>query len=889
MENMKRLMLLILMLNSLCVFSQHLSVEKLHCEYLENPMGLDVPAPRLSWVLSADSTMRNVTQKAYWLQVVKDKPVFSNEAEIVWDTKKVESDQSVHIKYNGKQLSSGTRYYWRVNIWDSQGRESGWSTPSYWETGLMDSLLWLAQWITPDIAENESIDQPSPLLRKEFLLEGKIKKARLFITSRGLYSASINGNPVTDQLFTPGWTSYHKRLQYQVCDVTNLLQNGANVAGVMLADGWFRGPLGPRQKRNYYGNKRALLYQLEIENSEGEKKTITSDNSWKSILGPIRLSSIYDGEIYDANYELENWDTPAYEAKDWNNVKTMNYPKDKLISSVGVPVKRIEEVKPVQKIITPKNELVFDFGQNLVGRLKIRIKGNKNDTLTILHAEVLDPAGNFYTDNLRTAKQKIQYIFKDNNEINYEPVFTFQGFRYICIKNFKGTIDKENIAAVVIHSEMEQSGYFECSDSMINQLQSNIRWGQKGNFLDVPTDCPQRDERLGWTADVQVFASTAMFNYNTVAFFSKWLKDLKADQSKNGSIPDVIPDIRNERGGSTGWGDASTIVPYTMYLKYNDKRILEEQYESMKRWVEYLHNLAGKDLILDSGRHLGDWLFFIHPTDWNTKPGYTDVNLIATAFFAHSSKLLAKTAEILDNKTDMVFYNQLFDSIKVSFNNEFMTKTGRLSSNSQTAYVLALYFELVPEELKTNVVEYLVKDIVQRNYHLSTGFLGTPYLCHVLSENGKTDVAYKLLMQKTYPSWLYPINKGATTIWERWDGIKPDGSYQTIVMNSFNHYAYGAIGDWMYSVVAGIRADETKPGYKHFIVKPEPDPTLNYAKAGYESLYGKIETYWKTGNEQLYLSVTVPSNTTATIYLPYTDRVENVGSGKYTYSYKVEK
>jgi alpha-L-rhamnosidase len=886
---MKKIILILFSLNTLSLYTQQLCVDKLRCEYKENPLGLDIPNPRLCWQISVDTVTSSILQEAYRIQVTVDNPEFTADTNLLWDTEKINSEQSVHVKYNGNELSPETRYYWRVKVWDNHGRESEWSNPAYWETGLTDTACWLAKWIIPDLKEDEETDNPSPLLRKEFQLEKNIKKARLYITSRGLYLASINGKPVTENVFTPGWTSYNKRLQYQVYDVTGLLQQGPNTAGVMMGDGWYRGRFGfGKERRNFYGTRLALLYQLEIELENGEKKIILSDQTWKSFAGPVRMSSIYDGETYDAHYEIANWDTPEYDDKMWQGVKTAAFPKKNIVPTSGMPVKRIEELKPVKKIITPNNELVFDFGQNLVGRVKIRLKGNKDDTITIFHAEVLDRDGNFYTDNLRSARQKVEYIFKDNREIEYEPYFTFQGFRFIRIEKFPGEVNKENVTANVIHSEMEQTGHFECSDSLVNQLQSNIQWGQKGNFLDVPTDCPQRDERMGWTGDAQAFASTAMFNYNTAAFYSKWLKDLEADQYENGSVPFVIPDVLSS-GGSTGWGDVATILPYTLYLRYGDRRILEEQYLSMKNWVGFLHGLAGNDLIIDSGFHYGDWLFFIHPTDWNNKPGYTDIDFISTAFFAYSSKIMANTARIIENRKDMEIYDLLFDSIKTNFQNEFMTSSGRLSSHSQTAYSLALYFDLVPDNLKEKAVSYLVENICKRNYHLSTGFLGTPYICHVLSENGRTDVAYKLLMQKTYPSWLYPVTRGATTIWERWDGIKPDGSFQTAAMNSFNHYAYGAIGDWMYSVVAGIKADRDNPGYKHIIIKPEPDTLLTYVRARYESLYGTIESYWKTAEDSIYLSVIIPSNTKAMIYLPYSNKRYEVGSGKYEYRYKIER
>ncbi|MFK7806830.1 MAG: alpha-L-rhamnosidase C-terminal domain-containing protein, partial [Saprospiraceae bacterium] len=423
----------------------------------------------------------------------------------------------------------------------------------------------------------------------------------------------------------------------------------------------------------------------------------------------------------------------------------------------------------------------------------------------------------------------------------------------------------------------EKTGSFECSNPLINQLQQNIEWGQKGNFLDVPTDCPQRDERMGWTGDAQAFASTACFNFNSAAFYTKWLQDLRVDQLENGSVPWVVPKVLNGHG-SAGWGDAATIVPWTMYLKYGDQRILERQYESMKNWVTYLESLTEGNYLVQNGKHFGDWLFFIHPTKWNIKPGHTDHDFLATAFFAHSTELTFKAARVLGNEKDAIHYQKMLSKIKTAFQKEFLTSSGRLSPHSQTAYTLALAFDLLPEDKRPLATEYLVKDIKARKYHLSTGFLGTPHLCHALSSNGYTNIAYKLLFQEKYPSWLYPVTKGATTIWERWDGIKPDGSFQDVKMNSFNHYAYGAIGDWMYRVLAGIEAGE--PGYKHIVIQPHPTAELSFAKASYQSLYGQIKSSWKLEKEQLQLAVTIPPNTRSTIVLQFANLEEVLESGK---------
>ncbi len=665
-----------------------------------------------------------------------------------------------------------------------------------------------------------------------------------------------------------------------------MLRKGKNAAAVVLADGWFRGEFGFRKDWYLYGKKLALLYQLEIELENGQKHLILSDNTWKNNIGPILSASIFDGMVYDANKEIENWNLADFDDSMWTNVSAEQIPMNHIVHNLGEPVKRIEELAVIKEIITPSKERVFDFGQNLTGRVRFQLAANKGDSITILHSEVLDKSGNFYTDNLRSAKQRIKYIFKDNKPVIFEPEFTFQGFRYIKVTDYKGQLKPDNFKAVVIHSDMEPTGQFACSDSLVNKLHSNIRWGMRGNFLEIPTDCPQRDERLGWTGDVQVFSSTANFFYNTGSFFRKWLEDLKADQLPNGSVPHVVPAVFKEYG-STGWGDVATVLPFNMFLSTGDRQFLENQYNSMKSWVDYLASQAEKNFILRKNSKYADWLFFIHPTDWNAKPGFTDKDFVATAYFAYSTSLLAKAATILGKKQDALKYNTLFQNIKQAFQHEYLTSSGRLSSNSQTAYAMAIQFKLLPDSLVKKAVEYLKQDIIDRKYHLSTGFLGTPLLCHALSENGENDIAYKLLLQKTYPSWLYPITKGATTIWERWDGIKPDGTFQTSSMNSFNHYAYGAIGSWMYSKMAGIQTDSVHSGYKHIVLKPMPDSSIKWVKCSYSTPYGDVLVNWSFTDEKLKLSTIIPVNTTASIYLPFTSEVKKMGSGKYEFEIPV--
>ncbi len=885
---MKSLKLISLFLFFCFTAFTQVQVDKLRCEYLQNPIGIDIVIPRLSWQIKVKDDSKNIMQQAYRIQVASAKDAFDKKKQLVWDTGKVDSDQSVHIEYNGQKPQSRDRFYWRVKIWDNQDRESGWSETAFWEMGLLKTEDWAADWIEPVLEEKKKANNPAPMLRKEFSLKKKIQKARLYITAHGLYEAFLNGKRVSEDLFTPGWTSYHKRLQYQTYDVTSLLRKGENAVAIRLGDGWYRGEFGWQNNWNIYGDHLGLLFQLEVEYTNGKKELILSDASWKASTGPILMSSLYDGEIYDARLEKTGWMTTAYEDSDWGAVRIMDYDKSILIAPQGVPVRAIEIVKPKEIFVSGKEEVIINMGQNMVGRMRFRLKGQPGDTISIYHAEVLDKDGNFYTENLRNADQKIQYIFKGEGVETYEPVFTFQGFQYIKIENYKGTFSKDDFEGVVIHSDMEQTGNFECSSALINQLQSNIRWGQKGNFLDVPTDCPQRDERMGWTGDAQAFAPTACFNYNTSAFYTKWLGDFRVDQLENGAVPWVIPNVL--RGsGAIGWADAATIIPWTVYLKYGDKRILEVQYESMSKWVDFLDSLAGDNHLVQEGFHFGDWLFFIHPSDWNAKPGYTDIDLLGTAFLAYSSDILARSAKLLGKEKDAQKYSQLHEAVSQAFQDEFITKSGRLSSHSQTAYTIALAFDLFPPEQKNAALNYLTQNIIKRNYHLSTGFLGTPHLNPVLSENGHLDIAYKLLLQEKYPSWLYPVTKGATTIWERWDGIKPDGSFQLVKMNSFNHYAYGAIGDWMYTTISGIRHDAAKPGYKHIIIKPQPNNGLTYAKADFESLYGKISSSWKIENGEISISITIPPNTTASLFLPRKTEKIDLGSGTYSYKYPYQQ
>jgi len=844
------------------------SLTRLRCEYKVNPLGIDVRRPRLSWELAAGG--RGVVQAAYQLRVAEAQDQLA--ARPTWDTGRVESDQSIHVAYDGPPLTSGRRYYWQVRVWDGDGAISDWSAPAFWEMGLLDPSDWQASWISPAWEEDTSVAQPPPMLRATFTVGGAVRAARAYVTSLGLYEVELNGRTVGDQVLTPGWTSYDTRLQYQTYDVTALLASGENAIGVTLADGWYRGNLTWDMRRNVYGRRLALLLQLRITYTDGRVQVVGSDTTWKAATGPIRSADLYAGEAYDARLEKPGWSRADFDDRSWAAVRLVDHPKRILIAPAGPPVRRIEEIAPVAILRTPAGQTVFDMGQNMVGWVRLRVRGAAGTTVTLRHAEVLDGDGNLYTDNLRRAEQTVRYTLKGGAEEVYEPRFTFQGFRYVAVEGLPGAPTPATLTGVVIHSDMTPTGTFETSNPLLDQLQHNIVWGQKGNFLDVPTDCPQRDERLGWTGDAQVFARTAAFNMDVAGFFTKWLGDLAADQKPNGAIPFVIPDVLTrgsaEGIGATGWADAGVVIPWTLYLVYGDTRILETQYASMQAWVGYMRTRAGDDLIWDGDFHFGDWLAF--STDRSDYPGATtDKDLIATAYFAYSTSLLQQVAGVLGREEDATRYAALLADIREAFRREYITANGRMASNTQTAYALALSFGLMPDGQEAQAARRLAQDVRAFDNHLTTGFLGTPLLTRSLSDHGHLDVAYDLLNQDTYPSWLYPVKTGATTIWERWDGIRPNGTFQDAGMNSFNHYAYGAVGEWMYHVVAGIEPDPEAPGYKHVRIRPRPGGGLTSARATLHTMYGPVASAWEFVEGSFHLDVTLPPNTRATVRLPH--------------------
>ena len=883
-------------------------IANLTCEYRTNPLGIDIAVPRFSWQMQSDQN--GARQTAYRILAASAPELLSEGKADLWDSGKTESDQSVHVAYAGPRLESRQRVYWNVTVWDETGSASQ-GEPAWFEMGLLKRTDWKAKWVGAALLGGPRTTIPAPYLRKPFALPGKALTARLYVTALGLYECSVNGQAVGDDVFTPGWTDYKKRVQYKVYDVTHLLHEGENVIGAILGDGWAVGHLGWDHRQKYVDRPR-LLAQLEITLADAPRITIVSDRSWKYQFGPLVENDFLMGEAYDARLEMPGWDTPGYDDNRWSRVEVFDDPGTAVVATNGPTVRRINELAPVGDPVDKGRfnalRCIFDLGQNMVGRVRFRGSAPAGTTVSLRFAEVLNTDGSLYTVNLRDARATDVYTFKGEGEEVWEPKFTFHGFRYVELSGYPGEVTRDTITGIVLHSEMSPTGEFECSDPLLNQLQHNIVWGQKGNFVDVPTDCPQRDERQGWTGDIQVFARTAAFNMDIASFMTKWMQDVADSQSEQGCIPPVVPKaIAHADDGGPAWADAVVICPWTLYLSYGDKRILETHHQTMTRFMDFI--LATSPGYIRCAPDYEGWPGF---GDWLSINADTPRDLIGTAFLAYDAHLMAQITTVLGKTREAARYRKLFADVKEAFAARYLKGSslpevtapasqmrqmmdgadaisrgylkaadyGPITSQvfntdlftpTQTSYVLALHFDLLPEELRPLAVAELVADIERRGMHLSTGFVGSPYLPHVLSENGRLDIAYALLHQKTWPSWLYAVTQGATTIWERWDGWTEENGFQDPGMNSFNHYAYGSIGAWLYNTVAGIEIDPAQPGYKHTILRPQPGGELTCAGGKLKTPYGELVSEWKIDNGTFDWTVVVPPNATATVHLPVKD------------------
>ncbi|OUO26992.1 alfa-L-rhamnosidase [Lachnoclostridium sp. An298] len=835
-----------------------MKIYDLRTEYRKNPVGLDTLVPRFSWKMRTDE--KNTVQNLYRIEV-------STGEQSVWDTGIRESSESVLVPYEGEPLKDEALYQVKVTVWDNYGRAD--SVAASFETGVFDPSDFQAQMITHDFPKEETA---CPVFYKKITLKENVKKARLYATAEGVYEFEINGVKAGKDRMTPGWTSYHNRLQYQVYDVTELLKNGENLLEMTVGNGWYKGILGFLCTPDVYGDKVGAFAELHIVYEDGRCETIITDESWCVRTGEIRYSEIYMGETID---------TDAPEIKE-GTVTVMEFDKHILTAQENEPVRITERIPAKEMITTPKGEKLADFGQNITGLAEIRIKGRKGQKITVRHAETLDNDGNFYPDTLRQAKSIDTYICNGEEQV-FLPHFTFHGFRYICVEGIED-MKPEMFTACAMHSDMEQTGSFITSNRKVNQLQSNISWGMRDNFLDIPTDCPQRDERLGWMGDAQVFSWTAAYNRCTALFFSKWMRDISAESSLEKGVPHVVPDILGQYS-SSAWSDAAVIIPWVVYQTYGDKRILEENWKCMHEWVDYITDHCEENGLWMTGFQYGDWLA-LDKEESADRTGATDKYMIANAYYLYVTDLVRQTAEVLGFENDAQKYAGLYEKTLAAFRKEYYTETGRIVSETQTGCILSLYFSLAKEKDRERILHTLLTNIGNHKNHLATGFVGTPYICHTLSENGAHDMASTLFMREDYPSWLYAVNMGATTVWERWDSVRPDGTFDESGMNSLNHYAYGSVGDWMYRKIAGI--NQLEPGYKKTLIKPMFVKGIEEAEGAFESPYGKIVSGYSCKNGKVHIHAEIPANTTAVIILPEKEEKLEVGSGVYDYEYDTE-
>ncbi|NOY60740.1 MAG: family 78 glycoside hydrolase catalytic domain [Calditrichaeota bacterium] len=981
----------------------------LQCEYQSNPLGIDTMQPRFSWIVN--DSRRGAVQSAYQILVAGDENKLKNDKGDVWDSKKVDSDQSALVPFSGSVLKSRQKYFWKVRTWDADGKASPWSETVWWEMGLLNPDDWHAKWIgktekkpeiktwswgswiwhptihtvnkllyfrkrfaLPNVREiqkaeikvtadnaftawlngkklgkgdtwkqfydfdakpelrngdnliavsamntagkvcglifslklifadgsvdvinsdkswlvtpeeqkgwtqldfNDSkwgkvkvvekfggtnwgrLGEPfqaprSKMVRNEFQISKKIRRARVYVTGLGSYIFYVNGNRVGEDFFTPGWTDYPKKVQYQVYNVTDMLKNDKNAVGAILGNMWWSGGLGWRGNRVYSDGPLRLFAQLVVDYSDGTSETFATDESWKVHDSPITENSIYNGESYDARLEMPGWDQPGFDDGNWQPVEIVNQEPVKLVAQQGPTIQVTQEIKPVKVTKNDSGKYIFDMGQNMVGMAQLKVSGKAGTTVTMRFAELLKKDGNIYTENLRSAKATDKYILKGDNEELFQPHFTYHGFRYVEMTGFPGEPTTGALTGLVVHSAAPVIGHFACSNELINTFYKNITWGQRGNMESVPTDCPQRDERLGWMGDAQMFAPTACYNRNMARFFSKWERDIIDSQDEDGAVHDVNPVIVVSGPGKPAWADAVIIIPWIVYQYYGDKRIIERNYDGMAAWVEYMRRHSKNDLYEVEG--YGDWIAVEKSP---SKP-------IGSAYFYYSTSLLARMAKIIGREEDAQKYEQLAQKIAAAYNRKHLDeKKLEYEGGTQTMNLLPLAFGITPKNDQAAVIKSVVIDVLKHNTHLTTGFLGTGYILPMLSDYGYHDLAYKLATQTTYPSWGYMVEKGATTVWELWNSDTQGPS-----MNSRNHFALGSVGEWYYGYLAGIRPDPDVPGFKHTIIHPMPAGDLTWAEASLQTSYGMLKTRWDKDGESLTLKVTIPANTSALVYVP---------------------
>ena len=909
----------------------------LRCEYLNSPLGVDERAPRLSWQLNSDR--RGARQTAYRILVAStlDK-LLRGEADR-WDSGVVQSAQTAHVAYAGPPLRSRDLCYWTVEVWDERdaavrSEPAFWSMGllerSDWQA------RWIAA--DPEIVRRDPEAVASTLtdcgtpavFRKAFEVGAPVARATVYATARGVFELRFDGHRLGDDLFAPEWTDYDKRIHYRTYDVTALIRHGRNTVAATLGDGWWSGYVGWQETRGRYGSlENSLCAQLEIEFVDGTRTVIGTDASWQCNTGPILSSDFQMGEVYDARREVEDSQGPGTKDQGrgtidqdthplsegslvsgplsvvplaWLPVREVAAPSAALVAQRSEPVKITETIRPVSVVEHRPGVFIFDLGQNISGFVRLRLRGVAAGTrVTIRHGERLNPDGSLYTENLRRAKATDVYIARggasqsgaghplaqrrskssiasfaaahEADEV-WQPHFTFHGFQYVEITGLTAA-DLATVTGCVVHSATAPAGRFECSHAGVNRLWLNGVWSQRDNFLSVPTDCPQRDERLGWMGDAQVFLRTASYNMDVAAFFTKWMIDVEDAQTADGIFPDVAPRVRehirfvglDRLCGAAGWADAGVIVPWTIWRVYGDRRIVERHWSAMVAWVDWIESKNPRGIRENVlGNNYGDWLCI--PTDTTFRTHSPMKTLLATAYWADDAAKLARMAKELGREADAQRFRAMAERVKAAFQQEYVRPDGRLAVETQTAYLLALAFDLLPEPLRASAAEHLVENIRALDWHLSTGFIGISHLNPTLTLAGRADVAYRLLLQDSFPSWLYPVKHGATTIWERWNGWTHEDGFFNPHMNSFNHYSLGSIGEWLFRHVAGIELDPEVAGFDRFVLRPFVRKGLDFARGSYRTAHGEITSEWRRLSDQLEWKVRVPPNTTARAYIP---------------------
>jgi len=846
-------------------------------------LGIDAAQPRLSWVLAAATPgLRGLRQTAFRVLVATTDDKLRAGNGDLWDSGRVESDQSIQVVYAGKALASGARAFWKVQVWDQAGHSSEWSAPAFWSMGLLAPEEWKAKWIGRDEegSSNQNRVLPARLLRTEFDVTRKVKRATAYVSGLGLFEFYLNGKKIGDQVLSPGLTDYDQRVLYVTFDVTPELSAGRNAAGLLLGNGRYYAPrLGRPTFTRTFGYPKALL-QMDIEYEDGAHSLVASGESWKlSTAGPIRANNEYDGEEYDARMEMRGWSRAGFDDSKWEPARLVSAPAGKLVAQMAEPIRVVETLHPV-KITQPKpGTFVFDMGQNMVGWCRLKVSGPGGTQVTLRHAETLRGDGMLYTANLRSAKATDVYTLKGDGPEVWEPRFTYHGFRFVEMRGFPGEPSLGAIEGRVVHDAMTEIADFSTSNPLLNQLHKNILWGVRGNYRSIPTDCPQRDERQGWLGDRSQGCRSESYLYDIAAFYSKWMGDLEDSQKESGSVPDVSPSFWPIYSDNMTWPGTLLFVPQMLYEQYGDRRVLETSYPALKKWMTYMRKYV-KDGLMTKDTY-GDWCVPPEsPTVILSKDParQTDPVLIASAYYSHLLRLLARYAIILDKPQEAAEFESLGASTDAAIQKKFFNSaTGTYSNGTQTSSILPLAFGIAPEDRRQETFDALIRKIEgESNDHIGVGLVGAQWLMRTLSDNGRADLAYTIANQKTYPGWGYMIEKGATTIWELWNGDTADPA-----MNSGNHVMQiGDLGVWFYEYLAGIRADPAVPGFKHAVIRPYPVGDLSFVKASHVSMYGKIGCQWRRDGNHLHLDVVIPPNTTATVWVPTKGAASVTESGK---------